>query len=88
MNRILADVLATMNAVFAVLIVVFAVRFGFDYMEDSFLGAALGAIVGIAIASLACGTIAFLALIERHLSFLADGKEQRRPHRPRREPEF
>jgi tetrahydromethanopterin S-methyltransferase subunit C len=42
------------------------------------IGLILGAIVGVVAAALICGTIAFLALIERHLAEIAAATRQPR----------
>ncbi len=73
MNRLLASTLSLLNGLIALLII-----FAFSFMGwiwPSFgdahgLGLALGLLAGIVTATLACGTIAILALIEKHLRML------------------
>lgn len=78
MNRFLARTLSTLNAVFALLIIVIATASGatgggyYFTGEISIPGAILGGLGGVLVAALVCGAIAFLTLIERHLSILAD----------------
>lgn len=83
MNRFLARTLSTLNAVFALLIIVVttasgATGGGYYYYSGalSLPGAMLGCLVGVLVAALICGTIAFLTLIERHLSVLADAAKR------------
>jgi hypothetical protein len=83
MNRFLAKTLSTLNAVFALLIIVIATASGatgggYYYYSGaiSLPGAIFGGLGGILIAALICGTIAFLTLIERHLSVLADAAKR------------
>jgi len=77
MNNFLAKTLASINAIIAVIILAFS-TFSAGAAASAqggsgmfLVGALFGAIGGIVLASLICGTIAFLTLIERHLSVLA-----------------
>lgn len=72
MNRFLADTLSVLNGLFAVLIVAGASTIG--YQSSNVGGLILGFFAGIIVAALACGVLAFLALIEGHLNVLAGGK--------------
>ncbi|HBF30822.1 hypothetical protein [Rhizobium sp.] len=82
MNRFLAKTLSTLNAVFALLIIVIATASGatgggYYYSgEMSIPGAILGGLGGVFVAALVCGAIAFLTLIERHLSVLAEAAKR------------
>lgn len=82
MNRFLARTLSTLNAVFALLIIVIATASGatgggYYYTGAiSIPGAILGGLGGVLVAALVCGAIAFLTLIERHLSVLADAAKR------------
>lgn len=74
MNRMLASTLAAVNVLCAFLIIAAFTIGGFGAAASqgapSLLGLAIGFIVGLLVASLICGTIAFIVLIERHLAFL------------------
>jgi hypothetical protein len=78
MNNFLAKTLASINALIAVVILAFCTLSGAT--AASAQGGSgmfvIGAIVGIAVAALVCGTIAFLTLIERHLSVIAAATRQ------------
>ncbi len=82
MNRFLASTLSTLNAVFALLIILVAAASGatgggYYYGGPlSLTGAIMGGLAGVLVAALICGTIAFLTLIERHLSVLADAAKK------------
>lgn len=71
MNRFLADTLGFLNGAIAVVIIIGCVATGLASPAGAVVGGALGAIAGILIAGLACGLIAYLTLIERHLARLA-----------------
>lgn len=79
MNRILANLLSTLNALFALFIVCAGVIYGATFGQAegviSIFGAILGGLAGLVVAAGVCGLIAFLALIEGHLSFLVDHAE-------------
>lgn len=69
MNRFLADTLSMLNVVTAALII----------MVSFVIGSVVGGIwlflvpaFGVLVAAVGCGVIAFLALIEQHLSILAE----------------
>ncbi|BCH63071.1 hypothetical protein RvVAT039_02870 [Agrobacterium vitis] len=81
MNRFLARTLSALNILFALLIITIAAASGatrgmYYTGELSIPGAVLGGLGGILVAALVCGTIAFLTLIERHLSVLADAAKR------------
>ncbi|OLP44569.1 hypothetical protein [Rhizobium oryziradicis] len=85
MNLFLARTLSTLNAVFALLIIVIATASGatggsyyyyYGGSGISLTGAIFGGLGGVLIAALICGTIAFLTLIERHLSVLAEAAKR------------
>ncbi|WP_027488577.1 hypothetical protein [Allorhizobium undicola] len=87
MNRFLARTLSTLNILFALVIIVVGAMTGgaggsaYYYYDGNFSipGAIFGAIGGAVVAALICGTIAFLTLIERHLSILADAARRNQP---------
>lgn len=76
MNRILASTLSALNLIYALLIILAGMGIGSTMAVQggapSGIGMILGAVVGILVASIVCGLVAFLTLIERHLSHLAD----------------
>lgn len=73
MNRLLASSLNALNGLIAILIVFGGVLMGLYGTNGSAMGLILGAVGGFLVAVLACGVIAYLALIERHLAKIADG---------------
>ena len=83
MNNFLAKTLASINALIAIIILaVSTLSTGAAASAQGgsgmfVVGAMIGAIGGIVLASLICGTIAFLPLIERHLSVLAAATKSR-----------
>lgn len=76
MNRFLASTLSALNLIYAVLITLGGIGIGAATADQSgapaLIGMVLGGIVGVLAASMLCGLVAFLTLIERHLSHLAD----------------
>jgi membrane associated rhomboid family serine protease len=83
MNNFLAKTLSSINALIAIVILAFSTLSGATAAAQGgsgmfIVGAILGAIGGIVVAALICGTIAFLALIERHLSEIAAATRQPR----------
>lgn len=87
MNRLLAQSLNALNGVIAVLIVIIGAAAGFYGTMGSPVGLILGGIAGFLVAVLACGVIAYLALIERHLARLA-GNGESATRAPPRDPSF
>lgn len=79
MNRMLANLLSTLNVLFALFIVLAGVIYGATFGQAegslSIAGAIFGGLAGLVVAASFCGLIAFLALIEGHLSFLVDHAE-------------
>ncbi|MFC5385195.1 hypothetical protein ACFPLB_04345 [Aquamicrobium segne] len=73
MNRLLASSLNALNGLIALLIVFGGAFAGLYGTDGSSMGLILGAVGGFLVAVLACGVIAYLALIERHLAKIADG---------------
>ncbi|OWK23725.1 hypothetical protein AJ87_29200 [Rhizobium yanglingense] len=82
MNNFLAKTLASINALIAIVILAFITLSGATAASAQgesgmfVIGAIFGAIAGIVVAALVCGTIAFLTLIERHLSVIAAAARQ------------
>jgi phage-related minor tail protein len=75
MNRFLFDTLTFINGFLAVIIIAGFTLQGWvnPYMQGAkVLGVIIGLLAGIAVAAVVCGTIAFLALIERHMRTIAD----------------
>lgn len=75
LSRFLFDTLTFLNGFIAVAIIALSTVAGWSYpifRAAPPLGLLLGALVGVVFAALICGTIAFLALIERHLRTIAD----------------
>ena len=70
MNRVLAETLALLNGLIAVAIFVSGLVAGYRMSGGALIGTLSGGFLGFVIAALACGTIAYLALIERHLAKL------------------
>lgn len=79
MNKMLANLLSTLNALFALFIVLAGIIYGATIGQAegslSIPGAIFGGLAGMVVAASFCGLIAFLALIEGHLSFLVDHAE-------------
>ena len=84
MNNFLAKTLSSINALIAIVILAFFTLSGATGASVQggsgmfAIGAILGAIAGIVVAALICGTIAFLTLIERHLAEIAAATRQPR----------
>jgi tetrahydromethanopterin S-methyltransferase subunit C len=78
MNNFLAKTLTSINALIAVVIFAYFTLLGPILTGMPIIGLVLGAIVGVIVAALVCGTIAFLALIERHLAEIAAATRQPR----------
>ncbi|TPO01476.1 hypothetical protein [Mesorhizobium sp. B1-1-5] len=71
MNRALADILVLFNKILAIVIILSSMVIFGQRAEvsgvSSIFGYLTGAVVGLSIASILCGIIALLALIENHL---------------------
>jgi hypothetical protein len=82
MNSFLAKSLASINVVLAVLIFVVmtisGATTGMNYGGAGMLvvGTVFGGVCGLVIASLVCGTIAVLTLVERHLNAISHSLKQ------------
>lgn len=78
MNNFLAKTLSSINALVAIIILVVTTLTGATAASAQggsglfVIGAIFGAVAGLVIAALVCGTIALLVMIERHLSVIAD----------------
>lgn len=75
MNRFIFDTLAFLNGLLAIIAIGVFTFAGYNnlYMASARpLGALLGLGVGIAVAAVLCGAIAFMALIEQHLRTIAE----------------
>ena len=70
MNRVLADTLGFLNALLAIAIVLICALAGYRSPGLGGAGLLLGAVGGLLLASVVCGLIAYVALIERHLAAL------------------
>lgn len=71
MNRVLAETLTALNGVIAIVIVLAGAFFGYRVSGGALSTVLIGAVLGLLIAALTCGLIAYLALIERHLAKIA-----------------
>ena len=77
MNRLLAETLSALNVMLAITIIAGGALAAFCYPAPwwpaprEFL-AVVGGLVGVVIAAVVCGLIAFLSLIERHLRQIAE----------------
>lgn len=76
MNRFLFDALTFLNGVLAMLIIGLGVYVGLRspslaYMQP--FGLILGTLAGVTLAAAVCGTLAFFALMERHMRTIAEG---------------
>lgn len=79
MNKMLANLLSTLNVLLALFIVLAGLLYGATYGQPagqlSMGGAIFGGVAGLIVAACFCGLIAFLALIEEHLSILVEHAE-------------
>jgi len=75
MSRALVNMLSTMNVFIALIIIAAGALWGNAYLPKA--GVIFGAIVGFAAASIICGALAALCLIEKHLRVLADDLKKR-----------
>lgn len=71
MNRVLAETLTLLNGIIAVVIFIIGLAGGYRLSGGTMMGTLSGGFVGFLVAALACGTLAYLALIERHLAKIA-----------------
>lgn len=76
MNRILAETLSALNGVIAVAIVLAGMFIGALASSANLLVVALGGVMGLLVAALTCGIVAYIALIERHLARIASEPPQ------------
>jgi len=88
MNRALAETLSFLNGLIAVVMVLFGLAAGYRISGGTILGTLSGGFVGFLSAALACGTIAYLALIERHLATIAGANPDNLARGIRREPKL
>ncbi len=72
MNRILAETLTLLNGIIAIAIFVIGLAGGYRLSGGTMMGTLSGGFVGFLFAALACGTLAYLALIEQHLEKIAN----------------
>ncbi|WP_336741298.1 hypothetical protein [Aureimonas altamirensis] len=73
MNRLLANTLSAMNGFIAIVIVVAFGVSGWNTIGGNTIGMIFGVLIGIGVAGLVCGVVAYLTLIERHLRVIASG---------------
>ena len=79
MNRFFIDALSLINSFLAVVIIGICALAGLSapmLRSSQPMGLVLGILIGIAIAALVCGTLAFFALMERHLRTIAEGAQR------------
>ncbi|GEM_PF-1457243 len=91
MNRFIFDALTFLNGLLAIITIGACTFVGYNtplMASARPVGALLGLGTGIVTASLLCGAIAFMALIEQHMRAIAEAKASVVPHQPsaRREP--
>jgi len=98
MNRILFDTLTFLNGFLAVIAIGLGALMGWNmpmFAVMKPLGLILGAGVGLTLAALICGTLAYFALMERHMRRIADSvantggvhpSDRTSPSAPRQEP--
>lgn len=76
MNRFIFDTLTFLNGLIAVASVVICAYAGSASpllsQSAKVTGAVFGGIIGLIVAALLCGTIAFMALLEQHLRTIAE----------------
>lgn len=75
MNRILFDTLTFLNGFLAVIAIGLGALLGWNMPMFAMvkpLGLLLGAGIGLTFAALICGTLAYFALMERHMRRIAD----------------
>lgn len=82
MNRMLADLLSTLNLLLALVIIVAGAALGFRWAvatgDNLTFGTGMGFVLGIIAAAAICGILAALILVERHLRLIADDIEEMR----------
>ena len=94
MNRILATILATLNALLGFVLIfgsIWFAKFMYEQIATKQIAADMVSqahiimiavpVVGIVIAAYSCGAIAFLALIEGHLKAVKEQGESYRPNK-------
>ena len=94
MNRILATILATLNALLGFVLIfgsIWFAKFMYEQIATKQIAADMVSqahiimiavpVVGIVIAAYSCGAIAFLALIEGHLKAIKEQGESYRPNK-------
>ena len=94
MNRILATILATLNALLGFVLIfgsIWFAKFMYEQIAAKQIAADMASqahiimiavpVVGIVIAAYSCGAIAFLALIEGHLKAIKEQGESYRPNK-------
>lgn len=87
MNRALAETLTLLNGLIAVVIVAGGLFLGYRVAGGFGFAFIVGGVAGLIVAALACGTLAYLALIERHLARIAGSpRENRHESQTRRDP--
>ncbi|MDB5537517.1 MAG: hypothetical protein JWP26_126 [Devosia sp.] len=77
MNRLIFDTLAFLNAFIAVLLIGVCALAGWNaplFFMAKPLGLIVGGGVGLVAAAVVCGSLAFFALVERHLRTIAEGQ--------------
>lgn len=74
MNRVLAETLTLLNGVIAIVIFIIGLAGGYRLSGGTMMGTLSGGFVGFLFSALACGAIAYLALIERHLAKIAGSR--------------
>lgn len=79
MNRVLASFLEVSNIIVAALIIIGSTILSAGVFtgegDPSLVGGIVGLVIGTVVAAAFCGVVAFLALIEKHLNFIASAAE-------------
>ena len=96
MNRILATILASLNALLGFVLIfgsIWFAKFMYEQIATQQIAADMVSqaqiimivvpVIGIVIAAYSCGAIAFLALIEGHLKAIKEQGESYRPNKAR-----
>lgn len=76
MNRFLAETLSVLNITIAFVIVACGMFLGYTNPYGGLLSLIIGTALGVLVAALACGLIAYLALIEEHLAKIAGNQHE------------
>lgn len=84
MNRLLFDTLTFLNAFIAILAIVACAFVGWNmpaFAGAKIIGLVMGGGIGLVLSAIVCGTLAYFALMERHMRTIAEtvSRTQTRP---------